>query len=101
MRGTPGGKHPTELTVVGFTGSLESSKERGPNEGLVRLNFSCAQGVMGGSVGLKVQDQYRVCGDPFKFQTPERSGVALLPADCAPRTGIRQAARALITRSFE
>ena len=32
MRGVPGGKHPTALTVVGLTGSFESANERGPND---------------------------------------------------------------------
>src|SRR5438477_7974528 len=76
MRGTPGGKHPTEFSVVGFTGSFESSKERGPNDGRVALNFSSAQGVIGGSVALNDQDKYRVAGEDCMFHTPERSGVA-------------------------
>src|SRR5579871_4588288 len=96
MRGTPGGKQPTEFTVVGFTGSFESSNERGPNEGLVALNFSCAQGVIGGSVALNVHDQYRVCGDPFIFHTPDKSGVF-----CAQAAGMAQAAAAAITRNFD
>jgi len=35
---------------------------------------------MGGSSLLKVQERYRVAGDPLTFQTPERFGVALLAA---------------------
>src|SRR5690348_6033209 len=99
MRGTPGGKHPTEFNVVGLTGSLESSNERGPNDGLVALNLSCAQGVIGGSVALKVHDQYRVWGEPRKFQTPDRSGV--LAAPCAHNTGAPQTAAAAMIRSFD
>ena len=53
----PGGKQPTALSVVGFTGSLESSTARGPKDGLVALNLSSAQGVMGGSSLLKPQDK--------------------------------------------
>lgn len=63
------------LTVVGFTGSLEASTERGPKEGLVSLNRSSAQGVMGGSSLLKLQDKKRVAGDPLTLQTPDTSGV--------------------------
>ena len=45
------------LSVVGFTGSLESSTARGPNEGLVALNLSSAQGVMGGSSFMKLHEK--------------------------------------------
>src|SRR5580704_16433122 len=86
-RGRPGGKHPVALTVVGLTGSFESSTARGPKEGLVALNLSCAQGVMGGSSLLKLHDKYRVAGDPLTLQTPERSVAALggfvAPSACA------------------
>src|ERR1700683_82314 len=74
-RGIPGGKHPTALSVVGFTGSLESSTARGPKDGFVALNRSSAHGVIGGSSLLNPQDKKRVAGDPLMFQTPERSGV--------------------------
>src|SRR5579864_5107610 len=83
MRGVPGGKQPTALNEVGFTGSLESLNERGPKEGLVSLNFSWAQAVMGGSSAMNPQERYLVWGLPRKFQTPERSGVA---ACCAAKT---------------
>src|SRR5437660_7266191 len=96
MRGTPGGKHPTEFNVVGLTGSFESSNERGPNDGRVALNFSSAQGVIGGSVALKDQDKYRVAGEDCIFQTPEKSGVAVAALEargvCAYKlAGIRHA----------
>src|SRR5579872_3023653 len=100
MRGTPGGKHPTEFSVVGLTGSLESSNDRGPNDGLVALHLSWAHGVIGGSVALNVQDQYRVCGEPRKFQTPERS-VVFAPPAWAHTAGMAVAAAAPIMRSFK
>src|ERR1700733_10704003 len=75
-RGIPGGKQPTALSVVGLTGSFESSTARGPKDGLVALNLCSARGVMGGSSLLKPQDKYRVVGEPLTFQTPERFGVS-------------------------
>jgi hypothetical protein len=53
MRGTPGGKHPRAFTVVGLTGSFESSTARGPNDGFVLLKTSRAHAVIGGSSPLK------------------------------------------------
>ena len=62
------------LTVVGFTGSLESSTARGPNDGFAALNRSCAHAVIGGSSPVNAYDRYRVAADELSDQTPAKSG---------------------------
>src|SRR3989475_3917950 len=78
MRGTPVGKHPISLPVVGFTMSVESGVASGPQDGFV-LRYCCfPHGVINGTASLCEMKEYpaysRALGGIFGSHMPEKSG---------------------------
>src|ERR1700680_4732947 len=78
MRGTPVGKHPTSLPVVGFTISVESGVASGPQEGFVLMYCSLPHGVISATASLCEINEYpaysRALGGIFGSHMPEKSG---------------------------
>src|SRR2546427_2613217 len=78
MPGTPVGKQPISLPVVGFTMSVESGVASGPQDGFV-LRYCCfPQGVISGTASLCEMKEYpaysRALGGIFGSHMPEKSG---------------------------
>src|ERR1700730_11573612 len=78
MRGTPVGKHPTSLPVVGFTISVESGVASGPQEGFVLMYCSFPHVVISGTTSLCEIKEYpaysRALAGIFGSHIPEKSG---------------------------
>src|SRR5438309_1008929 len=78
MRGTPVGKQPISLPVVGFTGSVESGVASGPQDGFVLMYCCFPQGVINGTTSLCEAKEYpansRALGGIFGSHMPEKSG---------------------------
>src|SRR5579863_803590 len=75
MRGTPVGKHPISLPVVGLTRSVESTTARWPQDGFVCSYCAFPHGVISGIIPVNEYPAYlRALGGICPSQTPEKSG---------------------------
>src|SRR5579863_2723538 len=85
MRGTPVGKHPISLPVVGLTRSVESTTARWPQDGFVCSYCAFPHGVISGIIPVNEYPAYlRALGGICPSQTPEKSGTpsAVLGSAC-------------------